>query len=89
MNTTLNLVAVVVLVILNGFFVAAEFALVSARATRNVRQVFHRAIRLTTDQESVDDEVVVPVIAVEEQLGFVMVHLELIIAVPAVDGQQS
>ena len=34
METTLRLVSVAVLVILNGFFVAAEFALVSARATR-------------------------------------------------------
>lgn len=34
METTLNLLAVAVLVILNGFFVAAEFALVSARGTR-------------------------------------------------------
>ena len=34
MSTALRLLAVAVLVILNGFFVAAEFALVSARATR-------------------------------------------------------
>ena len=34
METTLKLIAVAVLVILNGFFVAAEFALVSARTTR-------------------------------------------------------
>ena len=34
MGTALSLLAVAVLVILNGFFVAAEFALVSARATR-------------------------------------------------------
>ncbi|MBA3469531.1 MAG: HlyC/CorC family transporter [Herpetosiphonaceae bacterium] len=34
METTLRLVSVAVLVILNGFFVAAEFALVSARGTR-------------------------------------------------------
>lgn len=34
LNTILGLIAVVVLVLLNGFFVAAEFALVSVRRTR-------------------------------------------------------
>lgn len=34
MNSALSLLAVVALVLMNGFFVAAEFALVSARATR-------------------------------------------------------
>lgn len=34
MNTAIQLLIVAVLVILNGFFVAAEFALVSARSTR-------------------------------------------------------
>src|SRR5687767_4520945 len=33
-NTVVGLIAVVVLVLLNGFFVAAEFALVSVRKTR-------------------------------------------------------
>ena len=34
MDTALKLLAVIGLVMMNGFFVAAEFALVSARATR-------------------------------------------------------
>ncbi|HEY1015757.1 MAG TPA: hemolysin family protein [Herpetosiphonaceae bacterium] len=54
MSTLLNLLAVVILVILNGFFVAAEFALVSARATRiqQMAQAGSRQARLVAKMQN-------------------------------------
>ena len=53
-STALGLLAVLVLVFANGFFVAAEFALVSVRRSRVAELVFERRMHATALQRATD-----------------------------------
>ncbi len=84
METTLRLVSVAVLVILNGFFVAAEFALVSARATRlqQMADAGSRQARLASNMQADLDRYLAAC-----QLGITLASLALgAVAEPTIGG---
>ena len=72
--TTLSLVAVVVLVLLNGFFVAAEFALVSVRRTRIDQLVLEGSARARLVQRALTH---LDTYIAATQLGITMASLAL------------
>ncbi len=83
-ETALKLLAVAVLVFLNGFFVAAEFALVSARSTRlqQLAQLGSRQARLAEHMQSHLDRYLAAC-----QLGITLASLALgAVAEPTIGG---
>ena len=82
--TTLSLIAVVVLVLLNGFFVAAEFALVSVRRTRIDQLVSEGSARARLVQRALTH---LDTYIAATQLGITMASLALgFIGEPAIAG---
>ncbi|CAG0931588.1 hypothetical protein TFLX_02193 [Thermoflexales bacterium] len=55
LNDWLGLVLIIVLVLINGFFVAAEFSLVNLRKTRIAERVAHGDTRTKTVQRAIED----------------------------------
>ena len=84
LSTSLSLIAVLVLVLLNGFFVAAEFALVSVRKTRIDQLVIEGNARARTVQRALTH---LDTYIAATQLGITMASLALgFIGEPAIAG---
>lgn len=84
LSTSASLLAVIVLVLLNGFFVASEFALVSVRKTRIDQLALEGSVRARQVQRAIGH---LDTYIAATQLGITMASLALgFVAEPAIAG---